>query len=169
VQAASAGRAPSATVEDTGEQSRPTSEMTSPAWYESAPVQLTAIGAIVAGFGGYLLLSAWRRLRGGNPTSRWAVVMGTAGLIAAPGPLLYLAYLQAASGGTITTNGVLAAEPMLAGRPLGWLGLQALAVTTVAAGVATAVRRGRVPGRRVLLAAGALFVPWALHWGLLLP
>jgi pimeloyl-ACP methyl ester carboxylesterase len=169
VRAAATGRAPSTTVEGTGEQRLPTSEITPPAWYESAPVQLTALGAIVAGFGGYLLASAWRRLRGGDRTPRRAVVMAAAGLLAAPGALLYLGHVQAVSGGTITTNGVLAAGPMLAGRPLAWLGLQALAVTTVAAGVATAAHRGQVPGRRVLLAAGALFVPWALHWGLLLP
>ena len=59
-----------------------------------------------------------------------------------------------------------------------WLALQVLAVASVVATVLTALawrrRRGSVPrGERVrlglLLAGGAVFVPWALYWGLLLP
>jgi hypothetical protein len=62
---------------------------------------------------------------------------------------------------------------MIAGRPLPWLALQALAIVATCAAVAFAartVRRGGDGSRDALLvAAGAVFVPWAAYWGLLLP
>jgi hypothetical protein len=67
---------------------------------------------------------------------------------------------------------------VFAGRPLPWLMLQALALTTVVATIATIVtwRRAAVPvprGERLrlgtLLTAGIVFIPWALYWGLLVP
>ncbi len=71
--------------------------------------------------------------------------------------------------------------PVLFGRPLVWLALQLLALTAVgsaAVAAGTALRNraalAAAPGLdRIrlggLLLAGAVFVPWALSWGLLLP
>jgi hypothetical protein len=85
------------------------------------------------------------------------------------GTLTYLGYLQATSGRTVTPG------PLLAGRPLVWLALQVLAVVAVVAGIivaarwrATASSAGRTRAA-LLLAAGAVFVPWAVFWGLLVP
>lgn len=119
-----------------------------------------------------------RRLRGRTvrPVSRWARLLAGAGLGAPAGLLFYVFYLMAA--GRYPDPG-----PVLAGRPLPWLALQGLAVAAVAAGVATAAAwwraaggeaGGSVPvGERVrvglLLAAGAVSVPWAVYWGLLVP
>jgi hypothetical protein len=79
----------------------------------------------------------------------------------------YLAHLQAAGGRTIDLG------PLLAGRPLPWLALQALAVVAVVALAVLGARQVRGDGDRarsaVLLGTGAVFVPWALYWGLLLP
>ncbi|MDI6100256.1 alpha/beta hydrolase [Actinoplanes sp. NEAU-A12] len=63
--------------------------------------------------------------------------------------------------------------PVLAGRPVVWLILQTMAVATVVATVLTARQVGRERADRarlgVLLGGAALFVVWALYWGLLLP
>ncbi|MER6512580.1 prolyl oligopeptidase family serine peptidase [Nonomuraea sp. NPDC001636] len=98
-----------------------------------------------------------------------ARVVSAGGLAAALGGFAYLFYL-------ISTGGKLAAPgPMLLGRPLVWLALQAVAVATVVATVPAARtwRRERASGERVrlglLVAAGVAFVPWAFYWGLLLP
>ena len=76
----------------------------------------------------------------------------------------------------VMTGGKLAAPgPLVAGRPVVWLALQALAVLTVVAAVMTGVRWRRIAatGERVRLglvvAGGAVFLLWALYWGLLLP
>ncbi|MEO3855422.1 hypothetical protein [Acrocarpospora sp. B8E8] len=58
------------------------------------------------------------------------------------------------------------------GRPPLWLLLQLLAVGVIAAGAALAVRwRQSGGGVRLglLMAGGAVFVPWAAYWGLLTP
>ncbi|WP_214404681.1 hypothetical protein [Pseudonocardia lacus] len=71
----------------------------------------------------------------------------------------------------MTDHGV-DAGPLLGNRPVLWLGLQALAVIATFATVLLArdLRGTTDPVRhRLLLTGGALFVPWALYWGLLLP
>ncbi|MGW2217395.1 alpha/beta hydrolase family protein [Nonomuraea sp. NPDC001684] len=118
----------------------------------------------------------------GTPTAETAAVRGTSvkgtaaarvgsagGLVAALGGFAYLFYLMS-TGGKLAAPG-----PMLLGRPLVWLALQAVAVATVVATVPAARtwRRERATGERVrlglLVAAGVAFVPWAFYWGLLLP
>ena len=85
------------------------------------------------------------------------------------GTLAYLGYLQATAGRTVTPG------PMLAGRPLVWLALEVLAVVAAITAIMVAARwRAAVnsAGRTraaLLLAAGAVFVPWAAFWGLLVP
>jgi uncharacterized protein len=164
-----AGRTPPTSVTGAGEQPRPTAEAPPLAWYESAWVQTGAVAVMLAGFTGPGLTAAWRRLRGrpGRPAPWSARVLAGAGLLAVPGCVLYLGSLMTARGGALDLG------PMVAGRPLPWLGLQALAVVAVGAGVALGVRtwRGRGGGPRtvLLLGAGAVFVPWAAYWGLLVP
>jgi hypothetical protein len=103
--------------------------------------------------------------------SRWPRLLAGAGLTATIGLLFYLFYLMAA--GSSPDPG-----PVLAGRPLPWLALQALAVAVLAAAVATALAWRRsaatvATGERVrlglLLTAAAVLIPWGLYWGLLLP
>lgn len=140
-------------------------------WWESRWVQLAAAVLFLVAFTGYPLVALVRRLRGRSvrPVSRWARLLAGAGLAAAFGPVVYLFYLVA---GAAPDPG-----PVLGGRPLPWLILQALAVAAVVAAVGTAVawrRAAPVPrGERVrlglLVAAGAAFVPWGLHWGVLSP
>jgi dienelactone hydrolase len=166
-----AGRPPATSVAGVGEQPRTSAAVPPPAWYESAWVQVGAPAVLVLGFAGIGLTAAWRRLRG-RPVaraSRPATVLAGAGLTAVVGTLTYLGYLQATSGRTVTPG------PLLAGRPLVWLALQVLAVVAVVAGIivaarwrATASSAGRTRAA-LLLAAGAVFVPWAVFWGLLVP
>ncbi len=145
-----------------------------PARWESAPVQLAALVLLVVAFAAYPLIALVRRLRGGSraPVSRAARLLSAGGLATVLGSFSYLFYL-------VMTGGKLAAPgPVLAGRPLIWLALQALAVASVVATVLTALAwrrdRGSVArGERVrlglLLTGGLVFIPWALYWGLLLP
>ncbi|WP_218004930.1 alpha/beta hydrolase family protein [Actinomadura macra] len=143
------------------------------AWWASGWTQLAAFVLFAVAFTAYPLTALVRRLRGRTvrPVSRWARWLAGAGPAAVLGMFVYVFYLMAA--GRWPDPG-----PVVAGRPLPWLALQALAVVAVAASVATALawRRDRaaVPrGERIrlglLLSAGVAFLPWALYWGLLLP
>ncbi len=145
-----------------------------PAWWESAPVQVAALLLFLVAFGGYPLVALVRRLRGTSrvPVSRAARLISAAGLAAVLGGFSYLFYVVM-TGGKLASPG-----PVLAGRPLLWLALQGLAVAAVVATVLTALawRRahaGVAGGERVrlglLLAGGAVFIPWGLYWGLLVP
>lgn len=167
------GRLPEADAAPLPRQDHPSAAVPPSPWWASPRAQAAAFALFVLAFTAYPLTALVRRLRGRTvrPVSRWARLLAGAGLSAAVGLLFYVFYLMAA--GRYPDPG-----PVLAGRPLPWLALQALAAAAVGAGAATAVAWGRaggsVPaGERVrlglLLAAGAVFVPWAVHWGLLVP
>jgi dienelactone hydrolase len=170
------GHLPAADAPTPPRQDYPSLAAPRSAWWESGWAQLAVVVLLVVAFAGYPLVALVRRARRRwaseqRPVSRWARLLAGAGLVTPLGLLCYLVYLMAA--GRNPDPG-----PVLAGRPLPWLVLQALAVAAVAAGVATAVawRRDSAlvrPGERVrlglLLAAGAVLVPWGLYWGLLLP
>ncbi|WP_433356138.1 alpha/beta hydrolase family protein [Microtetraspora malaysiensis] len=155
-------------------QESPTVPVDPPAWWESALTQLAALVLLVVAFAAYPVIALVRRLRGGSraPVSRAARFLSAAGLTVVLGSFAYLFYL-------VMTGGKLAAPgPVLAGRPLIWLALQALTVASVVATVLTALAwrraRGSMPrGERgrlgLLLAGGLVFIPWGLYWGLLLP
>jgi hypothetical protein len=99
-------------------------------------------------------------------TPRSARLLAGSGLVAMLGGLSYLGFVQATRGRTFDPG------PMLAGRPVPWLALQAVAVVAVLAAVALGVHhwRDRRDGLLLLpLTAGVVFVPWAAYWGLLLP
>jgi pimeloyl-ACP methyl ester carboxylesterase len=170
VRAAVSGAAPPARVVGAGEQPRATADVPPLAWYESVWVHAGALVLLLVGFAAPAVAAAGRRLRGraGAPLPWSARLLAGAGLGAVLGTLGYLGWLMATRGRTVEPG------PMLAGRPLPWLGLQALAVVAVAAGVALALRRRRTgatagSGTGLLLTAGVVFVPWALYWGLLVP
>ncbi|MEU6424826.1 prolyl oligopeptidase family serine peptidase [Microbispora sp. NPDC046973] len=165
------GRPPLASISGPApEQATPTVPVDRPAPWESAPVQLAVMLLLIAAFAAYPVTALARRLRGRAPTALPAAprVLAAAGTAAVLGGFAYLFYL-------LMTGGKLAAPgPVLLGRPVVWLALQALALTAVAASVRTvwAWRRAGTRGERVrlglLLAGGALFLPWSLYWGLLL-
>jgi dienelactone hydrolase len=168
------GHLPNADAPAPPVQDHPSVEAPPSAWWESAWTQLAAFVLFVVAFSAYPLVALVRRLRGRrvHPVSRWARLLSGTGLGAAIGLLGYLFYLMAA-GRSPDPGPIIAA-----GRPLPWLVLQGLAVAAVAAGIATAVAWRRaaatVPrGERVrlglLLTAGAVFLPWAFYWGLLVP
>jgi uncharacterized protein len=163
------GRTPPTSVAGTGEQLRTSVEVSPLAWYESVGVQAGALAVMLAGFGGLGLTAAWRRVRGrsGRPAPWSARVLAGAGLVAVPGCVLYLGSVMTMRGGAFEPG------PMIAARPLAWLALQALAVVAAGAAVALGVRmwrcRSDVRRHASLLAAGAVFVPWAVYWGLLVP
>lgn len=166
------GHAPPTSVQGTGFQSRTTAPAPPLAWYESVPVQVAGFAVLVIGFAGFGIVAALRRFRG--PRSPWSArLLAATGLLVTLGWPVYLGDLLANSGGTVTTNGVINAGPLVAGRPLLWLGLQALAAVATVAGVVTAIRHRPAAGDRLrtgaLLGTGAVFVVWASYWGLLLP
>jgi dienelactone hydrolase len=155
-------------------QDYPSAEIAPTAWWESGWAQLAAFALFVLGFTAYPLVALVRRLRGratAPPVSRPARLLAGAGILTAPGMFVYLLSLAAAGRSP-------ALGPIVFGRPLPWLALQGLAAATGIAACVTAVawwRAGRAvrPGERVrlglLLTAGAVFIPWAFYWGLLLP
>ncbi|ROP41240.1 alpha/beta hydrolase family protein [Saccharothrix texasensis] len=136
----------------------------------SPAVQLVAVALLLVAFAGYGLSAAVRRHRSAPPVRRPARLLATTGLLSVLGLVGYLGHLA--------SDGAKSLGAVVLGRPLPWLALQALAVAVVVAAVVTAVRAWQVrtdlaAGRRVrlglLVAGGVLFVPWAVHWGLLLP
>lgn len=173
------GRPAGPLLTGTGEQHRPTAAVPAPRWYDGAAAHAVATGLMAAGFAGFGLVALRRRLtRTLGPHGHRVRAPWSARLLAAAGPVTlvgtfgYLVQLAFVRGGSAVDVG-----PLLAGRPLPWLALQALAVTTVAAAALLTVRLVRSPpaarGERLrlglLLAAGAAFLGWALYWRLLVP
>ncbi|MYT33911.1 alpha/beta hydrolase family protein [Streptomyces sp. MspMP-M5] len=139
--------------------------------YLGPAAQTAAFVLMVVSFAAHLLGELVRRLRrrpcaaGVGWTSRW---LAAAGLTTLLGFLGYLGFVTI----TLTTG------PMLGNRPIIWLVLQLLTAGTALAAVATAVGWWRVRAsvsRRtnvqlgLLGLASALFLPWALFWGLATP
>ncbi|MBB5777311.1 alpha/beta hydrolase family protein [Nonomuraea jabiensis] len=181
---ATSGRAPVAQVTGPAPvQAEDTVAVPAAEWWEAAGVQGAALVLFLVAFGGYPVVALIRRVRrrGGVSSAvgragqgeaapvKGAWLVSAGGLTVVVGAFVYLFY-------SIMTGGKLASPgPLVAGRPLIWLALQALAIATVVGTVLTCVRwrRSAPVGERVrvglLVAGGVVFVPWALYWGLLLP
>ncbi|MDH6576254.1 prolyl oligopeptidase family serine peptidase [Kitasatospora sp. MAP5-34] len=167
------GSLPPVSVDPAPQQDRQSQALAPLSWYESPWLQLVAVLVMLAGFAGYPLVGAVRRLRGHRhpaPLGRSARRLAAAGLAASVGTLGYLLFTVLTAANLI--------GPVFLGRPVPWLVLQCLAVVTVVATVCTVVawRRTRPVLSRLerarlglLLTAGAVFVPWAAYWGLLRP
>lgn len=107
------------------------------------------------------------------PVRRWMRWLAGTGLAAIVGFLCYLNFLM--------FTGASAVGPVVVGRPLPWLALQALSVAAAFSTLALAVSwwscRGAVRGAErgvaerawgiVMLTGGVVFVAWATYWGLL--
>ncbi|WP_410580831.1 alpha/beta hydrolase family protein [Amycolatopsis sp. lyj-108] len=135
------------------------------AWYEAPWVQIGVWALALLAFAAYPVTALFRR-RKEVPLARPARWLASTGLLATAGFLAYYIVL--------TTGAAMAPGPVLFGRTLPWLALQLAAIGVVIAGVVTAVswwRKKERGGVRVglLLAGAVLFVPWAVHWGLLVP
>ncbi|MEU4696427.1 alpha/beta hydrolase family protein [Nonomuraea dietziae] len=173
VKQAAEGRAPrtqDAVQGPRASQASLTVETPPPAWWESAPVQTAALALFVVAFLAYPITALVRRIRGTSvPSGRAPRVLAFSGLAVSLGGFGYVMYLLM-TGGKLATPG-----PVLAGRPVLWLLLQALACTAAVATVLTALAWRRASGRServrlgVLAAGGAVMIPWAFYWGLLLP
>ncbi|MEV2272580.1 alpha/beta hydrolase family protein [Nonomuraea africana] len=173
VEQAAEGRAPR--TQDTVQGPRPSQDSPTvatppPAWWESAPVQTAALVLFLVAFLAYPITALLRRIRGTSVPAGWAPrVLALSGLAVTLGGFCYLMYLLM-TGGKLASPG-----PVVAGRPVLWLLLQALALTAAVATVGTARACRRAPGRSerlrlgALVAGGAVLIPWAFYWGLLLP
>ncbi len=142
-------------------QDRQSVEITPLAWYESTWLQLAVALLLLVAFAGYPAVALIRRRSApGVPAARW---LSATGLLATVGFLVVNVLVMATQGKGL--------GPVLAGRPLSWLVVQLLAVATVFASIGTAFAwwRNRTPRLSLLLAGGALFVPWGIYWGLLVP
>ncbi|GHF30180.1 hypothetical protein GCM10018790_04670 [Kitasatospora xanthocidica] len=167
---------PTASADPAPHQDARSRELAPLRWYESTWFQAVATLLCLTGFAGYALTGAARRIRRGpRPhalprAARWAAATGTAALLGGLGYLLFLVVTAAMFPG-----------PVLFGRPVVWLAVQLLALVALGSAVVaagTALRRraalATAPGLDrarlgALLLAAALFTPWALSWGLLLP
>ncbi|MFI6299441.1 alpha/beta hydrolase family protein [Nonomuraea sp. NPDC050790] len=143
------------------------------AWYEAPWWQAVALVFFLAACLGYPLTAVARRIRGrrGAPVAVWPARVFVA--VVGATVLGFLAYF-----GVLIVTGASVLGPVVLGRTVPWLLLQLLAVTAVAAGLATAIaawrgRRDLAPAGRtrmvMVLVAAATFVPWAAYWGLLTP
>ncbi|MEU3770917.1 prolyl oligopeptidase family serine peptidase [Amycolatopsis keratiniphila] len=135
------------------------------AWYEAPWVQIGFWALALLAFAAYPVTALFRR-RESVPLAGPARWLASTGTLATAGFLVY--YIALSMGAAMAPG------PVLFGRTLPWLALQLIAVGVVAAGAVTAVSwwRGKERGGvrvGLLLAGAALFVPWAVHWGLLVP
>jgi dienelactone hydrolase len=162
------------------EQARLSHPLAPLAWWESGWVQLGAMVIPVLAFASYPTVAFGRwlrqvlhRLDGAQPKlpMRWSArclaVTGTAALL---GFVCYFGFLVFTSASAV--------GPVVAGRPLPWLALQALAVaacgsTVLLAASWSSARKALTGADRarigVLLAGGVVFVAWAAYWGLFVP
>ncbi|HEU4324616.1 MAG TPA: prolyl oligopeptidase family serine peptidase [Roseiflexaceae bacterium] len=171
------GRPPSAEAPVPPRQDWPSVPVPDSARPQQALLQLAALALLVASFAYYPLVALLRWMRGRPgvaPAGVPARLLCSAGTASVVGLLVYLFSLIGSRPATIE----LELGPALGGRTVPWLLLQALALLTAGASFATALAWRRAggavpPGERVrlgvLLCGGGVFVPWAIHWGLLLP
>ena len=153
------------------------------AWWESGWVQLGAMAVPILAFGLYVAATLGAALahllrgrkRGGSGTTnplarRWARCAAVGGLATMLGFVLYFGFLLSTAGSVV--------GPVVAGRALPWLTLQALAAFTCVAGVLLAASWWRTPRKSttsertrngVVLLGGVVFAMWAAYWGLLTP
>jgi uncharacterized protein len=169
VRSTAAGRIPAPHTDPLPAQRATSDALTPSAWWESWPAQLAALAVLLLGFLSYPIVALTRRIRGrSGPTARPARILAATGALAV---LSFAAYFVTVAD-SADWKGI-SPGPMLGGRPVLWLAVQALALITVIAAAMTAHAwrrtRGDRPRQAVLLVAGALFLPWALYWGLLLP
>jgi hypothetical protein len=163
---------PEINVEQAPHQERYTQSLPEPAWYDATPLQLSALGLLLAIFGSYPLSAIIRRLRGHRsaPPAKWlSRLVAAAGLTTVIGFTIYFLFLL------ITAANIIG--PVLFGQPLPWIILRVLAGITV---LSAAVTAGLLWKRRVkmenehkvrialLLIGTVIFVPWAIYWGLLI-
>jgi dienelactone hydrolase len=164
---------PPATAQAPPRQDRQSRPLAPLGWYESVWLQAAALALFLIAFAGYPAVAVIRRLRhrAGPPAlrrpTRWLAISGLAATL---GFVSYYVFF-------VITGGQLLG-PIILGRPIPWLLLQVLAMATAVTGVITALAwwqsRQRIePGRSMrlglLLTAAAVFVPWAIYWGLLVP
>ncbi|MFF2086691.1 alpha/beta hydrolase family protein [Nocardia sp. NPDC058176] len=155
-------------VDEPAVQERSVRALEPTAWWESTGVQLALLFGVVLAFGGYVVTGLVRTWRLSTPLPGRILVCTT--LIAIAGTIVQL--------GSLLTNRAMSFGPLLFGRTLPWLALQATALAAlVALGFVLARARpvlaGASTGARVrwavLVGGGTGFVLWALYWGLLLP
>lgn len=176
------GARPRTSVQDLPPLTNSSRPITPLGWWEGW-MQLGATVIPIVVFASYLAISlvaaVTHRLRGdrreasgpkGWQSRRWAPWLAVCGLVCILGFFGYAGFL------TITS--AQAVGPVFAGRPLPWLVLQALAVTTCAFTLALVVswwsKRDESSSHETLwlgtlLVSGVLFVPWSVYWGLLVP
>lgn len=173
------GNPPPSAADDPPPQDRATMPVEPLAWWEAGAVQVAALVLFLVAFLGYGIMSATRRLRRHMiPPVRSAAWLATTGALTVLGLVGYFGYLTVTAAAHV--------GPVVAGRPVPWLVLQGLAVSSVIALVATVISWRRTgTGARigtpralvvteqarlgVLVGAGAVLVAWSLYWGLLLP
>ena len=142
-------------------------------WFEAPLAHLVALGVILLCFLAYLLNALVRRMRrrrlGPAPAGSLALLItALLGLVAAIGTVVQVFGIVFTGGAGVTS---------VLGRPPLWLVLQLGSVVAVAAAAVGGYRWTRHPrtvggrmarsGTALLVAVGlALFLPWAVYWGL---
>ncbi|ARF59906.1 alpha/beta hydrolase [Streptomyces gilvosporeus] len=161
VRAVAAGKAPSSSASPAPREQVVSAPLPGGTGYEVA-----ALALLSAGFAGYAVTGFRRPATRCRPARPLAAL----GLTTVVGTLLCTLSVYVAGEGV--------AAPVIAGRPLAWLLLQLCAVGVLALTAVTAASAWRHRDRYTratrtrllaLVTTGALFLPWALHWGLLAP
>jgi dienelactone hydrolase len=157
-----AGGPPAVSIDPAPHQLLSSTGVHTPHWYESAGLQVGILIAMLVGFVSYPVIALIRRRT--RPPLHWLpVFLAASGIVTIVGTAYYLF--------SIVQTGATGVDTVLLGRPPIWLLLQLSAVGTIVAAVTTTLvcaRKRHSAWRYVpILAASALFLPWAAYWGLL--
>jgi dienelactone hydrolase len=147
-------------------------------WFGGIAAQSALVLGMIAALLGYPALALYQRLARQPAARHGRAVRSSAPLLVVSGLATIVGAI--AHAGFIVITGAADVSPVVAGRPLVWLLLQMLALITVGAALAIVVSvstnhrhvaQNRTDQARyaLLVAATALFLPWAIYWELLSP
>lgn len=174
------GDPPASSARPIPEISTPIPNVVDPRGYDTWYVQVASMAIFVFGFLGYLLLGAWRVVRrpdapAPEPARWYARVLAAGGTVVWVYAFYYMfsVFIDSTADGSRDVASI-----VVAGRSGTWLVLQLASVMLVACGCLLAAgawrRRHRIDRFEavrlaLVLIATIAFVPWAVHWQLLVP
>lgn len=173
---------PASSLQSIPEVSTPIPDVVEPTGYDHWYIQVASMAIFALGFLGYGVVAAWRIVRRRQVAApapapaRWSArALAVGGTVVWMSALYYIFAIFIDST-AVGSRGI--ASMIIAGRSGTWLILQLASVAVVACGVLLAtslwrsrrqIERSEVARLVLVLIATIAFIPWAVHWQLLIP
>lgn len=177
------GNPPASSIAPIPAVAKPAPDVLAPRGYDHWYVQVASMAVFGVGFLGYGLVAIWRWVFRRRPasTAAPATVRRYARLLAAGGTAVWVYAFYYILSVFIDSTAVGSREiawVVIAGRTGTWLVLQLASAALVACGILLAVdlwkhrrqvERAEIARLALVLVATIAFIPWAIHWQLLVP